>query len=182
VLTIRVPGVEWFDDVKQEFIASNEVVLELEHSLVSLSKWESKWETPFLSDAEKTVEQTLSYIQMMSSKEISPDVLNRLTNENFKSINDYINAKMTATWFSDEGANQDGGRNGEVVTAELIYYWMVALNIPFECEEWHLTRLFTLIKVTNKKNTPGQKMSRKDIMARNRALNAKRLAEYGTTG
>lgn len=172
-------GDEFFDNDKQEFVLKNCVELELEHSLVSLSKWESKYEKPFLGPSEKTEEEMLWYIEaMVLNKKIPPGVFSRLSSKHIQEIEAYINAKMTATWFPEEKPN--GG--GETITAELIYYWMVALQIPFECQNWHFNRLLTLIKVCNLKNAPEKKLSPAEIAARNRNLNAERKAKLGTTG
>lgn len=181
MLQITIPGEELFDEEKQEFINYKEQTLQLEHSLISLSKWEAKWCKIFLSKQDKTHEETIDYIRCMTlTPNVSPDVYDRLTQANFKEINDYIAAPMTATYFSKE---RPGGRaNGEQTTSELIYYWMIALNIPFECQKWHLNRLLTLIRVCNIKNQPPKKMSKKDIASRNAALNAARRKQLNTKG
>ena len=180
MLRITIPAVEQWDEAKQEFIYTKEQTLSLEHSLVSLSKWESKWCKAFLTKDEKTFEETLDYIKCMTlTQNVDPEVYNYLTNGNIKEINEYIEAPMTATYFSDEKTSKT---SREQVTAELIYYWMIALNIPFECQKWHLNRLLTLIKVCNIKNQPPKKRSKKDIMSRNAALNAARRKRLNTKG
>jgi len=180
MLQITIPAVELWDERKQEFITTKEQTLQLEHSLVSISKWESKWCKPFLSKQEKTFEETLDYIKCMTiTPNVDPEVYNYLTNENIEEINNYINAPMTATYFSDDKTVKP---SREQITAELIYYWMIALNIPFECQYWHLNRLLTLIKVCNIKNQPPKKMSKKEIMRRNAALNAARRKRLNTKG
>ena len=157
-----------------------EQMLQLEHSLVSLSKWESKWCKPFFSKQEKTYEETIDYIKCMTiTQNVKDDVYTRLTNDNVMQINKYIEAPMTATTFSKD-ANGKGGK--EIITSELIYYWMIALNIPFECQKWHINRLLTLVRVCNVKNEPSKKMSKKDIMSRNRALNAARRKQLNSKG
>ena len=180
MLQITIPAVELWDERKQEFITTKEQTLQLEHSLVSLSKWESKWCKPFLSKQEKTFEETLDYIKCMTiTPNVDPEVYKYLTNENIEEINNYINAPMTATYFSDDKTVKP---SREQVTAELIYYWMIALNIPFECQNWHLNRLLTLIKVCNIKNQPPKKINKKEIMRRNTALNAARRKRLNTKG
>ncbi len=180
MLRITIPAVEQWDEIKQEFVFTKEQTLSLEHSLVSLSKWESKWCKPFLTKQEKTFEETLDYIKFMTlTQNVDSEVYNYLTNGNISEINEYIEAPMTATYFSDEKTSKT---SREQVTAELIYYWMIALNIPFECQKWHLNRLLTLIKVCNIKNQPPKKRSKKDIMSRNAALNAARRKQLNTKG
>lgn len=180
MLTIMVPGVEHFNEKSQEFVTRGDVVLELEHSLVSLSKWESIFEKPFLSSKDKTGEEVIGYVKAMTlTPEVPEETFYKLSDENLKAINNYIDAKMTATWFHEApGAPQ----SRDVITAELIYYWMIVFQIPFECERWHLNRLFTLIRICNIKQAKPKKMSRAEIAARNRELNAQRKTQLGTRG
>ena len=180
MLRITIPAVELWDERKQEFVTTKEQTLQLEHSLVSLSKWESKWCKPFFTKQEKTFEETLEYIKCMTiTQNVDPEVYNYLTNKNIEEISNYIDAPMTATYFSDD---KTAKISREQVTAELIYYWMIALNIPFECQKWHLNRLIALIKVCNIKNAPPKKRSKKEIMSRNAALNAARRKRLNTKG
>ena len=179
MLRITIPSVELWDENKEEFINTKEKTLSLEHSLVSLSKWESKWCKPFFGKTEKTLEETIDYIRCMTlTQNVDPSVYQFLTNSNVEEINRYISAPMTATWFSDNTVRH----SREQVTAELIYYWMIVNNIPFECQKWHLNRLLTLIRVCNIKNQPPKKRSRKEIMRRNSALNAARRQRLHTKG
>lgn len=179
MLTITVPAREFFDEQNNTFFSTKEQTLQLEHSLVSLSKWESKWCKPFLSKDEKTMEQTIDYIKCMTiTQNVDPNVYNMLTKSNIDDINNYIGAPMTATTFN----NQQSKSNNEVTTSELIYYWMISFNIPMECQKWHLNRLLTLIRVCNVKNTPPKKMSRRDVASRYAAINASRKKQLNTHG
>lgn len=180
MLQITIPAVELWDEQRQEFVYTKEQTLALEHSLVSLSKWESKWHKPFLSKTEKTFEETIDYIRCMTlTQNVKPEVYLGLTADNVVQVNAYIEDSMTATFFSDDGR---GKNNREVVTSELIYYWMIALNIPVKFEKWHLNRLLTLIRVCNIKNSPPKKYSKGEIMKRNAALNAARRKQLNTKG
>ena len=171
---------EMWDEANEVFIPPKTVTLQLEHSLVSLSKWESKWCKPFLSNKGLTDEESLDYIKcMVISKNVNPEVVDHFTKENVKAVIDYINAPMTATTFSKES---NGKTNKEIVTSELIYYWMIAYNIPSEYQKWHLNRLLTLIRVCGIKNAPPKKMGKGEIMRNNAALNAARRAKLHSKG
>ena len=180
MLQITIPAVEQWDEINQEFISTKEQTMILEHSLVSLSKWESKWCKPFLSKDARTFEETIDYVRCMTiTQNVDQNIYNFLTNKNIEDINNYIAAPMTATWFSK---NSRKSNSSEQITSELIYYWMISLNIPFECQKWHLNRLLTLIEVCNVKNQPPKKMGRKEIMSRNAALNAARRKQLNSRG
>lgn len=179
MLKIIVPEMEYYDELNEEFIFAKEQVLQLEHSLVSISKWEAKWHTPFLDGKDKTFEQLIDYVRCMTiTQNVNEEVYSRLTESNMNDINDYIENPMTATTFSDNRQTP----NREIITSEVIYYWMVSFNIPFECQKWHLNRLLTLIKVCNVKNNPPKKMSRNEILQRNKALNEARKKKLNTKG
>lgn len=183
MLKITIPATEMYDEANDEFVTVEEQTLELEHSLVSLSKWEAKWCKPFLTKDQKTVEETIDYIQCMTlTPDVDPDVYRFIPMYPtlMKEINEYIAAPMTATWFSD--SQKRGKASGEQTTSELIYYWMVALTIPFECQHWHLNRLLTLVQVCNLKNQPSKKMSKRDILTRNKALNDARRQQLNSKG
>lgn len=181
MLRIDIPlSPEGWDEDKQEFVEPKIQTLQLEHSLVSLSKWESKWCKPFLSKDTRTFEETVDYIRCMTiTQNVDPSVYNFLTDENIEQVNQYIGAPMTATWFAE---SKNGKANKEQITSELIYYWMISLNIPFDCQKWHLNRLLTLVRVCNVKNQPAKKMSKREVMSRNAALNAARRKQLNTKG
>lgn len=180
MLKLLVLGDEYYNETTSEFETVGDVSLELEHSLISMSKWESKHHKPFLDTKDKTQEELLSYIEcMILSLDFPNGVLDRLSSANHLEIQAYIEAKQTATKF---GEMPEVKGRGATVTSELIYYWMVAFTIPFECETWHLNRLFALIRICNIKNSPAKKLSRSEIARRNRDLNERRRAEFGTNG
>lgn len=181
MLTIIIEGEELFNDETQEFsTAGDDAVVHLEHSLLSISKWESKHEKPFLSSMTKTGMEIFDYIKAMSfDQDLDPDVLSRLSKKNIDEIQEYIDSTQSATTFG----TMPGHRGpGEVITSELIYYWMVAFTIPFECERWHLNRLFSLIRICNIKNQKPRQMSRHEVAQQYKDLNAQRRAQMGTKG
>lgn len=183
MLRIIVPGREFYDEKKNEFVQTKPVTLQLEHSLVSISKWESKWHKPFLTvDAKsdsKTQEESFDYIRCMTiNQDVDPMVYKAITRDQMKRINDYINDPMTATWFNEK----DQKKSREIMTSELIYYSMTALNIPFECQKWHLNRLLTLIRVCSIKSQPPKKMSKRAAAEQRHSLNAARRARMGSRG
>lgn len=180
MLRLVIPSREFWDGRKSQFVYTKEQTLQLEHSLISLSKWESKWQKAFLSRKEKTQEESMDYIHcMLITPNVDPSVISALPNQAIETINDYISAPMTATYFRED-KNERSSR--EVITAELIYYWMISLNIPFECQKWHLNRLLALIKTCSIKNSPPKKRSSKEIMSQNAALNAARKKQLNTRG
>lgn len=179
MLKITVPAIEAFDDESQTFLTIPGVNLELEHSLLSLSQWESKWKRPFLSDGPKTPDEINDYIRCMSLNELPPGIEMTFTDDVYTKVNGYIGDPMTATTITER---QNSKTNREVITAEIVYYWMVALNIPFECETWHFHRLLTLVRVCNIKNSPPKKMSRRESLAQQRDINAARRQAQGTSG
>ena len=184
MLKIVIPAIEdeQWDEVNEMFVSNpvqKEITLRFEHSLISISKWESKWCKPFFS-TKLTDEEFLDYIKCMSLTSGIPDhVYDRLTIDQLEEIMNYMNSPMTATTFSNK---KNQGSSREIVTSELVYYWMTALNIPFECEKWNIKRLLTLIRVCETKNGPPKKQSQRDIMRRNSSLNAMRRKQLHTKG
>lgn len=181
MLRIKVPiSPEGWDEEKQEFVEPEVRVLKLEHSLVSISKWESKYCRSFIDSKEMTYEETLFYVECMTLQEdIDPEIYSKLTRENVDEIRAYIYSPMTATKVREV---KNGRHSGESTTSELIYYWMIESGIPFECQHWHLNRLLTLIKVCSTKNTPNKKMSKGEIMRQNAAINAANRARFNSKG
>lgn len=181
MLTIYVNEVELYDELKEEFITIKAKTLQFEHSLISLSKWESEYKKPFLTSSNlKTDNELYYYLECMCIQNITSDELKLiLTTKNIELINTYIDEKRTATWFNE--LNKDK-LNNEQITSELLYYWMIAMNIPLACEKWHLSRLLTLIKICNEKNKKPTKLTNKEISERNRKLNEERRAKYNSKG
>jgi hypothetical protein len=181
MLELTIRAYTLYDDEANEFIEVPERTVQLEHSLLSISRWESKWNKPFLTDEPKTDAEIIDYIKCMMITKNIPDVAySAITMEQYKLINDYISAKMTVTTIYDR---EPGKGKNEVMTSELIYYYMIACNIPFECEKWHLNRLMTLIKVCGVKNDPNpKKQSITDTMKNNAALNAARRKKMNSKG
>lgn len=187
MLKLVINGEEDWDEEQQMFVYPERITLELEHSLLSLSKWESIWEKPFLGKEDKSTEQTLSYIeQMCLTPDVPPEIFEQLTNAHLEQVNTYIGAKMSATWFAEPKHKPVGAaRRDKVITSELIYYWVFSAEIPIAVETWHLSRLFTLLKVFNEENAAAngkKKTNPRDMAAERRAENERRLAEHSTSG
>lgn len=174
MLSITIPTSELYDEKNNKVFYTKETTIQIEHSLVSISKWEAKYKKPFISDTPKTNKETIDYIRFMTiTQNVDPNIYNYLTQDNIEEIKRYIDDPMTATTVKD---NKTG--KSEIVTSELIYYWMIASEIPFECQRWHLSRLMTLIRVCSAKNQPSKKMSKNDILKRNSRVNAARRAAH----
>lgn len=179
MLRITIPEIEKWDEEKQEFVYTKSQTLCLEHSLVSISKWEAKWHKSFLSTTNKSTEEVIDYVKCMTITQNVPDeVYANLTNANVSEVSDYIQEPMTATTFSQDNSKP----NRDIITAELIYYWMISFNIPMECQKWHINRLMTLIRVFNVKNNPPKKMGKSELLRRNAELNAARRKKMNTKG
>lgn len=182
MLEISVPGGEFWIEESEEFIHTKPQKLRLEHSLISISKWESKWKRAFLADRPKTDEQVLDYIRCMTiNGDFPPETYAALSQENIDEIMAYIGDSMTATYIYKGFGNDNSSGRGEVLTSELIYYWMVCFNIPVEFQKWHLNRLLTLIDVFEAKNST-KKRKIGEIIKDNRALNEMNKARFNTRG
>ena len=181
MLTILVKGQDFYDEAREEFVVVKPQKLVLEHSLLSISKWEARWKKTFFSDS-MTVEEMMDYIKCMTvSTKVNPLIYDCLTRKDYETIKKYMEDPMTATTIRK---NPNAPKRRRTLTSELIYCWMFSLNIPMECEKWHINRLLTLIEVTSIENNPKgkRKMSRHDILSQNSALNAARRAKYHTRG
>ena len=187
-LRIEVVDKEIYDEETNTFYNIENTVLVLEHSLKSLYRWEALYKTPFMSkydDNRMNAQETFDYIKCMlvEPKDVDDEVLKAIAPEDIKRIMDYINDPMTATTFKEDKKGGAGVRRSrEIITAEIIYYWLVSLQIPFECDTWNLNQLLTLVRVCSIKNAPGKKMSNKEILASNKMLNAQRRAKLGSRG
>lgn len=184
MLKMDIVGGELYDEVNEKFVTMKSTTISLEHSLIAISKWESKYHIPFLEETEKTPEQIRYYIECMTiTPNVDPNVYKFMPNWQVEEIMDYIRDPMTATWFGDDGKKSGKGVKNEIITSELIYYWMVTLQIPAEYEKWHINRLLTLIQVCNVKNASNEKKMGKNEIARNYdAINAARRAKLHTKG
>lgn len=179
MLKIIVPAAELFDGAG-EFLYTKEQTLQLEHSLVSLSKWESKWRRPFLTQGPKTMEELIDYVRCMTlTQNVDPNIYRAISAGLLNEIAAYNSAPMTATTFPK---NRKKGMNSEVVTAEVIYYWMFYYGISIECQKWHLNRLLTLIDVFVAKGQKPQKIPQSELLAQRRELNAARRKKWNTRG
>jgi len=178
MLTIEISGKDLYDEKLGKFVNMKSCKIDLEHSLLSISKWESKWKEPFLSSKDFTRVKFQDYVRCMSIGKIDSEILLGLSNENFNEIRKYIDDPMTATTFSKKITKP----NREIITSEILYYRMIVNNIPLECQKWHLNRLLTLIRVCDEKNAPSRKMSKHELTSRNAALNAARRKQLNTKG
>lgn len=182
-LILHVEPYEGFDSNNNMFVSIKETTLQLEHSLISLKKWEQKYHIPFLDDTiEKTPEQWLYYVECMNmTQNVDPNVFKYFSMSNLEKVTKYIEDPMTATWFNDNGKKQPQSKKKEIITAEIIYYWMIELNVPIQFEKWHLNQLLTLIRVINIKHD-NTKMGKKEQAMQRSALNAQRRAKMHSKG
>lgn len=180
MLQITVPGRELWDEANEQFVYIKPQKIQLEHSLVSLSKWESKWCKPFLSKNKKSKEELDDYIRCMNvTQNIDPELFHFLPAECIREIQHYIDSPMTATTFSKLPGNSSGRK---IITSEIIYYWMISFGIPFECQKWHLNRLLTLIQVCNRENAPQKKMSKHELLSQHASINARNRRRFNSRG
>ena len=184
-LTLHIPQGEFWNYFTEEYEYSDAATIHIEHSLAAIAKWEGIWKKPFLGSTSLGNDELRDYIRCMTledTEDLDPRIYRAISYDNVQAIQAYMESPMTATWFKDDKKAKKGGSVGQAITAEIIYYYMVELGIPFECENWHFNRLMTLIRVCSEKQAVPKKMSRKDIFAQNAALNAKRKARLGTRG
>ena len=182
MLQITIPDLELWDEDNEQFVKIKGTTLQLEHSLVSISKWESKWHKSYLNTKEKTVEETIDYIRCMTiTQNVNPLIYLNLPDEQIQKIIDYIEDPMTATTINDI-RKEDKRKKPEIITSELIYYWMTALNIPPEYQKWHINRLITLIRVCEIKNRAPEKKNPKEVAKSYAELNKARRAKLHSKG
>lgn len=185
MLTIIIPQSEGFNEITSEFITIPETRLNLEHSLISISKWESKWHKAFLKDNNKTPEEMLYYIKCMTlNKNVDESVYNFLNHDHINKITNYMKDRQSAAYLNEAGEKMLSGKSasGDVLTSDLIYYMMFSLRIPMECQKWHINRLLILIHIFNVKNSAGKKLNKRSILSSNAAINASRRKKYNTRG
>ena len=178
MLRIIVPGGEYYDENKGEFVYRKDQELQMEHSLISISKWEARWRVAYNKERQKTPEEILDYFRCMTINRVDPEVYDRLTEKNISDIINYMNEPMTACYFN----NDSPVKSKDTMTSEMIYYYMIVLGIPFECEKWHFNKLMALIEVCSIKNKPEKTMSRTDLLRKNARLNAARKKAHHTKG
>lgn len=179
MLTVTVPSQELFNEATQKFIRTSEATLQLEHSLLSVSKWEQTWHKPFLSGKSLSIEEQLDYIRCMTiNKDVDPNVYLYLPNSVLTQIAEYIDNPMSAITFNTTG----NGHHRERIYSETIYFWMISFGIPFECQKWHLNRLLSLIKLCNDKNTPPKQMSEREALANMNRINEEQKKKFNTKG
>lgn len=182
MLLIIIPKQEGFDAKTNEFVEYKAQTLSMEHSLVSISKWESKWCKPFIGTEDKTTEQIYDYFRCMTlTQNVDPNIYSRFTESNMDAINDYINAPMTATVFFDFNVDNKKPNTKKSITSEEIYYKMISYGIPMECQKWHINRLLTLLRVFDVKNS-NQKMSKAEAARAYQKLNAQRRSKMKSKG
>lgn len=180
MLLLTIPAMDLWDEENEKFISRKEQTLQLEHSLVSISKWESKWHKPFLGKEEKTKEETLDYIRCMTiTQNVDPDTYRFLTDDHYRMIEEYMQDPHTATTFPDDKSSRGGSK---IVTAEVVYAWMFSAQMPMECQKWHFNRLMTQIRACGVLNQPQKKMSKNEVMRQNAALNASRRQRLNSKG
>lgn len=180
MLELHIESQELYDEEKEEFLMSPAANLKLEHSLVAIAKWESKYKKSFLHTENKTPDEMLDYIKMMTiTPNVKDEVYLGLTSDQIMEIKKYMDDPMTATRFTKKAG---GGGGGRIITNELIYCWMAQLRIPYSCEKWHIARLLTLINVCSLENQPPKKMDQKSILRQNAAVNQARRAKMKSKG
>lgn len=181
MLQITIPAERGFNEITEEFVSFPAVTLRLEHSLISIQKWEAKWHKSYLNNKEFTAEEQLDYIRCMSiDSNFDASIFNRLRISDYEKIRDYIANPMTATVIHRR--KDQSSSSGQFVTAELIYYWMTEFGIPFECNKWHINQLLTLIEVCSIKQSPGKKMNKREAAMMRAAANESRRKRLGTRG